>query len=135
MASVEPAMVEELRQMSVSGIDGMAAVVLRELSISQERLASMGRRSAIESLAHFFCETLLRCRGSGANAAPDRCGLAMTQDLLAETLGMTSVHINRTLQAIRATGFANLADFDLVVNDFDALAELGEFDEAYLAPV
>jgi len=108
---------------------------LRELSISQERLTCMGQRTALEALAHFFCETLLRSRNPRDNASSDRCDLAMTQDLLAQTLGITSVHINRTLQAIRATGFANLANFQLVVYDFDGLAELGEFDAGYLAPV
>src|SRR5690606_9191506 len=58
VGSVEPAVVKELRQMSLSGVDGMAALVLRELGINQERLTSLGQRSAIQALAHFMCETL-----------------------------------------------------------------------------
>ena len=121
--------------MSASGVDGMAALVLRELSISQERVTCIGQRSATESMAHFMCETIVRCCGPRSNTPRDNCTLAMTQDMLGQTLGISSVHVNRTLQLIRSMKLANFIDFELTVSDFDGLAELGEFDDAYLASV
>jgi len=135
LASVEPDMVEELRHMSVTGIDGMAALLLRELGINQERLTCLGQKSAIESLAHFLCETLIRSQARDFHSLNHRCSLAMTQEMLSETLGISAVHVNRTLQAIRRLGLADLSNFELLVQDYDGLAELGEFDPRYLAPV
>ncbi len=134
MGSVAPEVVEELRQMSRSGIDGMAALVLRELSISQEHLACVGQRSAAESMAHFLCESFIRA-AVFAGEPPKSCALAITQGMLGEFLGISTVHVNRTLQAIRARGLADLQNGELFMWDFDGLAELGEFDDAYLKPV
>jgi CRP-like cAMP-binding protein len=135
LASVEPAVVEELRQMSTSGVDGMAALVLRELSISQERLMCLGQRSAVQAMAHFFCETLVRSRDPLINWTSESCTLAMTQEMLAETLGMSSVHVNRTVQQLRAKKLIEFMHFELKIRNWDELADLGEFDGGYLAPV
>lgn len=95
----------------------------------------MGQRNATEAMAHFMCEMLVRCRNVGSNSGANHCYIALTQDALATILGVSSVHINRTLQAIRSLHLADHSNFELVVHDFDGLAELGEFDGAYLAPV
>lgn len=121
--------------MSLSGTDGMAALVLRELSISQEHLACIGQRSAAESMAHFLCESFLRAGVFAGGPRSGRCALAITQDMLGEFLGISTVHVNRTLQAIRGRDLADLQNGELLMRDFDGLAELGEFDDAYLAPV
>lgn len=133
LASVSPEMVKQLREMSQSRIDGMAALVVRELDIARERLICVGQRGALESMAHFFCEASIRARTRGNIGK--RVYLPLTQEALAGLLGVSSVHVNRTLQQLRATGFLDYSDYHLVIHDFEALADLGEFDGAYLAPV
>ncbi|MCC5297073.1 hypothetical protein LMP03_14205, partial [Staphylococcus aureus] len=75
--------VQEMRAMAPAGQDGMALLVYRELGISQERLACLGQRDAIEKMAHFLCETLFRCVAPAGNYKVDRCSLHMTQEMLA----------------------------------------------------
>ena len=48
------------------------------------------------------------------------------------SLGLTSVHINRTLQALRKTGMVELENRRLVIHDMAGLKHLGEFDPDYL---
>jgi hypothetical protein len=59
----------------------------------------------------------------------------MTQEMLSSVLGLSTVHVNRTLMELRRLKLADLVRHELIVHDFDGLAELGEFDDAYLAPI
>jgi hypothetical protein len=52
--------------------------------------------------------------------------------MLGEALGLTAVHVNRTLQVLRETGLADLKGGRLFVNDFAGLARVGQFDPHYL---
>ncbi|WP_197279376.1 Crp/Fnr family transcriptional regulator [Devosia sp. A16] len=135
VGTVNPEEVERLRRLSLRGVDGMAALVLRELAISQERLVSLGRRSATEAMAHFMCETLLRSRRPSDNCPELSCSLAMSQDTMGTVLGLSSVHVNRTLQELRQLHLADHSNFELVIYDFDRLAFIGGFDDGYLTPV
>ena len=127
--------VARMRAVAPAGQDGMAVLVFRELGIAQERLISLAQRSAIESMAHFFCETLVRCALPGSNHKLDRCVLHMTQETLASVLGISTVHVNRTLQELRRLKLADLVNDELKVRDFDGLAALCEFEAGYLAPL
>ena len=51
---------------------------------------------------------------------------------LADALGQTSVHINRTLKELRTSGLVTLRSRRLAIRDLDALMERGLFDPAYL---
>ncbi|MGN6102457.1 MAG: Crp/Fnr family transcriptional regulator [Devosia sp.] len=135
IGSVPDAAVHAMRSLAAPGLDGVGALVYRELGIAQERMISLGQRTAIEAMAHFFCETLMRCAQPGANFKTRRCDLHMTQDMLSSVLGISTVHVSRTLQELRHRRLADVVDNELVVYDFDALAALGEFDDGYLAPV
>lgn len=112
--------------------DGLAVLLLHELSISHERIGSLGQRSAIERTAHFLCEALIRCSDPSDPGPPDGCPLGLTQDLLSSITGITPVHANRTLQELRRRDLADLVDGRLIVHDFDRLAALGRFDDGYL---
>ena len=56
----------------------------------------------------------------------------VTQEQLADATGLTSVHTNRTLQALRRDGLIQLTGKSLSVLDWDRLCEVGDFDELYL---
>jgi CRP-like cAMP-binding protein len=69
-------------------------------AILREWLMNVGRRSAVERLAHLFCELLLRLKVVGL---ADGTGykLPLTQVDFADTTGITSVHVNRSLRELR----------------------------------
>jgi DNA-binding transcriptional regulator LsrR (DeoR family) len=51
---------------------------------------------------------------------------------MGECLGLTSVHVNRTLQELRRQGLVELEGRRLRILDLDALKAVGSFDPAYL---
>ncbi len=56
----------------------------------------------------------------------------MTQNELADAVGISAVHVNRTLQELRAAGLITLTKNKLTVKDWEGLKTLGEFDPTYL---
>lgn len=100
-------------------------------ALQREWIASVGRRTAIERLAHLFCELYLRLARVGL-ADGNTIPMPVTQPDLADALGQTSVHINRTLKALRAGGLIALRGRRLTIHDFDGLMKRGLFDPSYL---
>ena len=97
----------------------------------REWLVSSGRRSALARLAHFFCEMLTRYELVGL-AHRNACPLPLTQADLSDICGLTHVHINRTLQTLRASGLVSWQKGWLAVLDREELVRAADFDPAYL---
>lgn len=96
-----------------------------------ERISSLGRRSARQKVAHLFCELLVRLAGVGLQSGSGY-HLPLTQEVIADTLGLTPVHINRVLQGLRREGMIESRDHELAVRDWPALKNVAQFDPAYL---
>lgn len=94
-------------------------------------IASMGRRASIERVAHLMCELYLRARNIGI-ANGETFALPLSQLLLADSLGMTPVHLNRVLKELRLTGAMTLARGSLLIVDPGKLIQIAGFDENYL---
>ena len=97
----------------------------REWLVRNSLLSARGR------MAHLFCEVYVRTHSLGLSSGSD-CPFPATQELLARTLGITSVHVNRTLQMLRDTGLVELKGGALQIPDYPALARLAGFDSRYL---
>ena len=82
-------------------------------------------------LAHLFCEMFVRADAAGL-VRDGVCSLPLTQEYVADALGLTAVHTNRTLQALRETGTVEWRSGQLTVRDWPKLRDLGRFDPAYL---
>jgi CRP-like cAMP-binding protein len=104
---------------------------LLQAAISQAWIIGLGRRSARARLAHLFCELFCRLAAIGL-ANRIRCPLRLTQADLGDALGLSTVHINRTLQELRRDGLLNLESGCLTIHNWDRLAATGGFDPAYL---
>lgn len=104
---------------------------LVEEAIAREWIVNVGQRNALERMAHLFCELLYRFRAVGLNE-DNSCTLPLTQVELAETLGLSSVHVNRTLQELRRQKLVTLANGTLTIEDLDALKEMSLFNPDYL---
>jgi CRP-like cAMP-binding protein len=99
--------------------------------ILREWLVGIGRRPADKRLAHLFCELLLRLQIVG-HATHDSFELRITQAQLADTLGITEVHVNRTFQQLRADGLITRKGHAVTINDVDRLKAFADFNPNYL---
>jgi len=104
---------------------------LVEEAIAREWLVNVGQRDALERTAHLFCELLYRFRAVGLNNG-NSCTLPLTQVELAETLGLSSVHVNRTLQELRRRNLITLESGTLTIQNLDELKNLSFFNPDYL---
>lgn len=85
------------------------------------QVVRLGRMSALERTAEFMLELLDRQRraGLGCNGQID---LPLTQEVLADHLGLSVVHMNRTLQQLRREGLIVYRAGRVMVPDPDRLA-------------
>lgn len=102
-----------------------------DAAIHREWVVSAGRRSAVEHIANLFCEMYVRSQAVGL-ADGKRYPLPLTQEDMADACGLTSVHVNRSLQELRATGAVEWQRGTVIVNDWDELQRIAEFDPRYL---
>ena len=89
-------------------------------------IARLGRQSAYERMAHLFCELEYRLQTRGLSTGAT-FAMPMTQELLADALGLSVVHVNRTLQQMRREGRIELGRGRLCLLDLPGLREAGEF--------
>lgn len=105
--------------------------ILIEASIGREWLLNIGRRNALSRLAHLLCE--LHCRvGQIADEKLEAFDVPLTQEQLADLLGLTPVHINRTIKALEESGAVKRVNRRLKVGDIRALRQIAEFSDLYL---
>jgi CRP-like cAMP-binding protein len=104
---------------------------LTDGALHREWLAAMGQMPTAAQAAHLVCELYLRL---DAVDLVSNAGFAfpMTQVELADTLGVSTVHLNRTVQELRAMKLITWSGGRLTVLDFPRLAKLGQFDPTYL---
>ena len=106
---------------------------LVDASIFSEWMANVGRRDARTRIAHLLCEFAVRLRSAGMISG-NSFTLPMTQEQIADATGLTSVHVNRTLQGLRSSGLIRSNRRSITINDWESLAAAGDFDPAYLRP-
>lgn len=74
----------------------------------------------------------MRRQGDALNCAVLVQAPSMTQEQVADATGLTSVHVNRTLQSMRRDGLIRADRHDLTILDWAALQAAGDFSRAYL---
>lgn len=109
----------------------MLLETLVEAAIFREWTLNVGRRDARSRMAHMLCEFAVRLEAAGLGASMDYV-LPMTQEELADTLSLTSIHVNRTLKSLVAEGLVTHTARSVRITDWHALAKLGDFDSGYL---
>ncbi len=102
-----------------------------DAAIHREWVLSLGRRSAIERIAHLMCELRVRL-GLIGQADDSGFDLAIKQSDLSDCTGLTPVHVNRTLRELRERGLMDFKGKRVVIHDLPGLKALAEFDEDYL---
>ena len=102
-----------------------------DAAITRELALSLGQRSAIARMAHLFCELYVRLDVVG-RTKENRYEFPLTQRELSECLGLTVVHVNRTLQELRRKGLVEFENRHLTILDRLGLEGIAEFDPNYL---
>lgn len=102
-----------------------------DAAIHRAWTVSLGRRDAVERLAHLLCELQVRLEVVGL-ADPTGYPLALTQNDLANCLGLTAVHVNRVLRELRERGLATFRGGHVTIADPAGLRDLAEFSPDYL---
>jgi CRP-like cAMP-binding protein len=105
--------------------------ILVEASIFREWVLNVGRRDSRSRLAHLLCEFAVRLE---AEALADEYSyeLPMTQEQLADALGLTPVHVNRTLKTLEAEGLITRSRRVVSFPDWRRIREAGDFNQRYL---
>jgi CRP-like cAMP-binding protein len=113
----------------------IAAALWRETlidaAIFREWIASIGQRTAYSRIAHLLCEMFVRFRAAGL-AKGYSVPFPITQGELGDAQGLSSVHVNRSLQALRLDRLITLGSGTLTILDWEGLRQAGDFDPTYL---
>jgi CRP-like cAMP-binding protein len=104
---------------------------LVEESVQREWFVNNTGRPADKRLAHLLCEMQLRHRAAGLTR--DNCiDFPLTQQDLADAMGITVVHTNRVMQKLRSEGLIAYDNKQLTIHDWEALKAFGDFDPGYM---
>lgn len=104
---------------------------LIDAAVFREWLAGVGRRTARARIAHLICEIYVRMRAVGLAQGPS-FELPITQVELADSLGLSPVHVNRVLQDLRKDRLIASRGRFVSIEDWPGLRRAAEFDPDYL---
>jgi CRP-like cAMP-binding protein len=102
-----------------------------DAAITRVWLFNLGRQPAVTHLAHFLCEMATKLAVVGL-VDGQSFPFPLTQEQVSDALGLSNVHVNRSLQTLRREGLLEWKAGTITIRDWRGLATLGEFDPAYL---
>ena len=102
-----------------------------ETAMYAEHLIGVGRRSALERVAHFLLEMLVRLQAIGL-ADEHSYRLPLTQELLADALGLSVQYVNQTLRQLREEELVTVERHQVTIHNYEALTALADFERAYI---
>lgn len=108
------------------------SATLVDEAILREWLTNMGQRDAFGRIGHHLCEQWARMKSIGLVTTGEEFDLPLTQEEIGDSLGLTPVHVNRTLKRLREEGIVAFRQKRLTVLDPPRLATISGFDATYL---
>ena len=102
-----------------------------ETAMYAEHLIGVGRRSALERVAHFLLEMLTRLQAIGL-ADEFSYRLPLTQELLADALGLSVQYVNQTLRQLREEDLVTVERHQVTIHNYEALTALADFERTYI---
>ena len=125
-----------LREM-IDTTPSLVAVLWRDTVVEGHRAAqtivNVGRRDARGRVAHLLCELAVRLERIG-ELNGSSFAFPITQEQLGDMLALTSVHVNRTLKALRDDKLVRIASGRVDILDWNKLRDAAGFDSSYLSP-
>lgn len=137
--AITPALVTTIGRTEMDAVMDQHRAIARAMYVSQlvdesimrAWIVSMGRRSSLERVAHLICELYLRARTIGLGDDV-QFELPLSQIMLADTLGMTPVHINRVLKGLRQSDVMAIKRGSLIITNPAKLVQIAGFDDNHL---
>ncbi|MGZ8946855.1 MAG: Crp/Fnr family transcriptional regulator [Methylococcaceae bacterium] len=111
----------------------LASAEACDIMLTEMYLTNVAQRSARERIAFMVLELYHRLRLRGLNKGYS-IQFPLKQEDIADTLGLTSIHVNRTLHAFRDEGLLEIHKHELTILDYDALCSLVGSEFEILAP-
>ncbi len=105
---------------------------LTDAAIHRQWLVAMGAQNAVSQFGHFICEMYIRLKAVGMTDEY-RFELPMTQTELGDSLGLSAVHTNRTLQELRRRNLLTFEGAKVEILDWNGLQDFAMFDPTYLS--
>jgi CRP-like cAMP-binding protein len=99
-----------------------------EMFVARAWLLNVSQKAATERVAHLLCEVLVRQEASGMS---DR-SILLNQLDIADIVGLSAVHVNRIIQALRSRGVLSNVGHTLEVTDRAKLERIADFHDGYL---
>jgi CRP-like cAMP-binding protein len=131
VAEVPRQAIEELALGSPAVGRAILINTLVEASIFREWVLNIGRRDARSRIAHLLCEFAYRLSSLGLDPAGD-FELPMTQEQLADSTGLTAVHVNRVLKTLQSDGLIDRNRRVVSFPNWHGLRDVGDFNPRYL---
>jgi len=100
-------------------------------AIQRAWITSLGRRSPGKHIAHLLCELHVRLKVVSL-VRQNSFDFPATQSDIADMVGLSLVHVNRTIQELRSSKLVEWRGGSITITDFDRLCEFAEFDPTYL---
>jgi CRP-like cAMP-binding protein len=104
---------------------------LIDAAIFRQWIIGMGSKDAPRRIAHLFCELFTKLRAVGLTKRTS-CNFPITQSAMGDALGISTVHVNRSLMELRRQGLITLEKHTLTILKWEELHQYAEFDPLYL---
>jgi CRP-like cAMP-binding protein len=104
---------------------------LIDAAIFRQWMLGIGKKRGSQRIAHLFCELFTKKRAVGLTREYT-CAFPLTQSVLGDSLGLSTVHVNRSLMELRGKGFIQLSKQQLTILKWQDLQDYAEFDPLYL---
>lgn len=139
IAALTKAIVVEISRETIAGLAETNPNIVKAIQLSKaasiaslhETILNLGQRSAVERTAHFLCELFVRMKLICLTDETS-CKIAMTRVDIADAIGMTTVHVNRTVKDLRTAGLLDLEGKTLTIPDLERLKRAALFNPSYL---
>ena len=126
--------IEGVRRGAFPGLArALAAMETMEDALLLDHIVRLGRLTAFERVAHFLLELQQRLEVAGLGDK-QRFPLPLTQEILADALGLSIVHVNRTLQQLRRAGLIELRSGVAILLQPEALAKVCDYRATAVSP-
>jgi CRP-like cAMP-binding protein len=136
LTDIQVSSVSLTRLLALFELPGRLAAILLwqfscEAAMYAEHVIDVGRRSAVERVAHFLLELLVRLQAIGL-AEERSYSMPMTQAVIGDVLGLSMAHVNRSLRQLRDDGLVTIEGRSVVIEDFEGLAAIADFEKSYV---
>ncbi|GGD28766.1 Crp/Fnr family transcriptional regulator [Aureimonas glaciei] len=131
VVKLPPAVIIEMTERRPSLARALWMCSLVDEATLREWLVNIGQRSASQRIAHLFCELHVRMKAVGLTT-DGGFELPLTQEEIADTMGLSNVHVNRSLKELRYANLVTLKNEMIAIPNVDVLKRYSSFDPSYL---